>query len=164
VRRIAADAGMSTMNVYSRFGGKNGVVEHLFLRGFALLAHNMDEVPVTADPLADLHECGRSYRRFALEHPTLYAVMFERVVPDYEPSPGALASGLATLEHLAHRLQRVMDAGLMRPAPSLHVAAMVWSTCHGAVSLELKQKLAVAVDWEAVFRDTTDTLIRGLRT
>ena len=41
---------------------------------------------------------------------------------------------------------------------------MVWSTCHGAVSLELKQKLAVAVDWEAVFRDATDTLIRGLRT
>jgi hypothetical protein len=30
------------------------------------------------------------------------------------------------------------------------------------VSLELKQKLAVAVDWEAVFVDATDAVIRGL--
>lgn len=162
VRRMAADAGMSTMNVYSRFGGKNGVVEHLFLRGFELLASGMNAIDRTDDPLADLQACGRSYRRFALDHPTLYSVMFERVVPDYEPSPAALASGLATLQQLADRLQRCMDAGVIRPAPALHAAAMVWATCHGAVSLELKQKLAVAVDWEAVFLDATDAVIRGL--
>ncbi|MGZ4674264.1 MAG: TetR/AcrR family transcriptional regulator, partial [Ilumatobacteraceae bacterium] len=34
VRRIATAAGVSTMNVYSRFGGKDGVVEHLFVEGF----------------------------------------------------------------------------------------------------------------------------------
>lgn len=162
VRRMAADAGMSTMNVYSRFGGKNGVVEHLFLRGFELLASGMNAIERTDDPLGDLKACGRSYRRFALDHPTLYSVMFERVVPDYEPSPAALASGLATLQQLADRLQRCMDAGVIHPAPPLHAAAMVWATCHGAVSLELKQKLAVAVDWEAVFLDATNAVIRGL--
>jgi hypothetical protein len=88
--------------------------------------------------------------------------MFERVVPDYEPTPTALASGLATLQQLADRLQRCMDAGVIRPAPPFHAAAMVWATCHGAVSLELKQKLAVAVDWEAVFLDATDAVVRGL--
>jgi AcrR family transcriptional regulator len=162
VRRMAADAGMSTMNVYSRFGGKNGVVEHLFLRGFELLASGMNAIATTDDPLADLRACGRSYRRFALDHPTLYSVMFERVVADYEPTPTALASGLATLQQLADRLQRCMDAGIIRSAPPLHAAAMVWATCHGAVSLELKQKMAVAVDWEAVFVDATDAVIRGL--
>jgi AcrR family transcriptional regulator len=164
VRRIAADAGMSTMNVYSRFGGKNGVVEQLFLRGFELLAASMDDVTTTDDPLADLQRCGTAYRQFALEHPTLYAVMFERVVPDYEPTPGAMASGLATLQQLADRLQRCMDAGIIRHAPALHAAAILWSTCHGAVSLELKQKLAVAVDWEAVFHEATDAVVRGLGT
>ncbi len=162
VRRIASDAGMSTMNVYSRFGGKHGVVEHLFLQGFALLAHSMGEVPVSADPVADLRECGLAYRRFALEHSTLYAVMFEKAVPDWEPSWAALESGLATLQHLADRILRCMQAGRFRTAEPLHVAGIVWSTCHGAVSLELKQKLAIALDWEAVYRDACDVLVRGL--
>ena len=35
VRRIANAAGVSTMNVYSRFGSKDGVVEHLFVRGLS---------------------------------------------------------------------------------------------------------------------------------
>jgi hypothetical protein len=122
----------------------------------------MNAIPSTDHPLDDLRGCGKSYRRFALDHPTLYSVMFERVVPDYEPSPDALASGLATLQQLADRLQRCMDAGIIRPVPPLHAAAMVWATCHGAVSLELKQKLAVAVDWEAVFLDATDAVVRGL--
>jgi AcrR family transcriptional regulator len=162
VRRIAAESGMSTMNVYSRFGGKQGVVEQLFLRGFALLANEMGAVPTTDDPVADMRACGAAYRRFALEHTTLYAVMFERVVPDYEPSDAALASGLATLQHLADRIQRCIDAGAFAPGPALHLAAMVWSTCHGAVSLELKQKLTLAIDWEAVFRDACENLVRGL--
>lgn len=162
VRRIAAESGMSTMNVYSRFGGKHGVVEQLFLRGFALLATEMGAVPVTADPRADLSACGAAYRRFALEHSTLYSVMFEQVVPDYEPSAPALASGLATLQHLADRIQRCIDAGIVAPAPALHLAAIVWSTCHGAVSLELKQKLVAAIDWETVYRDACENVVRGL--
>lgn len=162
VRRIAAESGMSTMNVYSRFGGKHGVVEQLFLRGFALLAAEMGAVPRTDDPRADLSACGAAYRRFALEHTTLYAVMFEQVVPDYEPSDAALASGLATLQHLADRIQRCIDAGIITPAPPLHLAAIVWSTCHGAVSLELKQKLTLAIDWGAVYRDACENVVRGL--
>jgi AcrR family transcriptional regulator len=162
VRRIAAESGMSTMNVYSRFGGKHGVVEQLFLRGFDLLAAEMGAVPVTDDPLADLTACGAAYRRFAHEHRTLYEVMFEQVVPDYEPSPGAMASGLATLQHLADRLQRGMDAGLVRQGPALHYAAIVWSTCHGVIGLELKQKLDDVIDWERVFGDACANAVRGL--
>ena len=162
VRRIAAESGMSTMNVYSRFGGKHGVVEQLFLRGFGLLANEMGAVPATDEPLADLIACGQAYRRFALEHTTLYEVMFAQVVADYEPSPAALASGLATLQHLADRLQRCIDAGLIRNGPAFHFAAIVWSTCHGVVSLELKQKLHDVIDWEAVFTDACDNAVRGL--
>ena len=162
VRRIAAESGMSTMNVYSRFGGKHGVVEQLFLRGFELLAAAMGSVPATDQPLVDLAACGQAYRTFALEHTTLYEVMFGQVVADYEPSPAALASGLATLQHLADRLQRCIDAGLVRNGPALHLAAIVWSTCHGVVSLELQQKLSAAIDWGTVFDDACANVLRGL--
>ena len=162
VRRIAGDSGMSTMNVYSRFGGKHGVVERLFLEGFGLLAATMTEVPTTDDPVADLVTCGLRYRSFAFDHPTLYSVMFEKAVPDYEPGDLALASGLATLQHLAERIERCITAGRFRPGDPLHLAGIVWSTCHGAVSLELKQKQHIPIDWEAVFRDSCTVLVRGL--
>ena len=45
VRRIAAAAGMSTMNVYSRFGGKDGVLDELFVDGFRRLAETMEASP-----------------------------------------------------------------------------------------------------------------------
>ena len=162
VRRIANDAGMSTMNVYSRFGGKQGVVEQLFLEGFAQLSQYMGAAPITDDPVADLRACGRAYRQFALDHPTMYGVMFEHVVPDYEPSALALTSGLATLQQLADRIERCMRTGRFRVGEPLHVAAVVWSACHGAVSLEMKQKLSLAIDWEAVYRDTCEATVRGL--
>ncbi len=161
VRRIAAEAGMSTMNVYSRFGGKDGVVEHLFLRGFELLAAGLEAVPHTDDPMADLVRCGDEYRRFALEHTTLYSVMFDRVVPLFEASESASIKAAATLQELADRLHLAMLAGSLRPADPLHTAAIVWSTCHGVVSLELK-KSGLPIDWDAVYRDACAAIIKGL--
>ena len=162
VRRIATEAGMSTMNVYSRFGGKDGVVEHLFLQGFALPADAMHDVPETDDPMLDLSICGVAYRRFALDHATLYAVMFERVVADYVPTPEAQAAAMGTLHLLAARLQRTMDAGILRPMDATHAAAIVWITCHGVVSLQLKHLEVAYVDWQQVYHDATAAVILGL--
>ncbi|MEQ1702757.1 MAG: TetR-like C-terminal domain-containing protein, partial [Ilumatobacteraceae bacterium] len=92
----------------------------------------------------------------------LYAVMFERVVADYEPSPHALEAALGTLGQLADRLQRAMDAGLLRRMDPLHAAAIVWSTCHGAVSLQLKHSAEAPVDWDQVFADAAIAVVRGL--
>lgn len=161
VRRIAAAAGVSTMNVYSRFGGKDGVVEHLFLRGFELLAEAMREAGNSDDPMDDLRRCGQAYRRFALEHATLYAVMFQRVVPDFEPSAAAQASAIATLEELAARLQRAVDHGMLRPIEPMHAASILWATCHGVVVLEMKGA-PPGIDWPRVFDDATAAVLRGL--
>jgi AcrR family transcriptional regulator len=162
VRRIAAEAGMSTMNVYSRFGGKDGVVERLFLRGFELLAEGMKAAPVSDDPLADIATCGQAYRRFAIEHPTLYSVMFDRVVPDFDPSEGAVADAHATLALLAQRLQRAMDAGLLRALNPMHAAAILWSVCHGVVSLEQKGMAPPDVHWDAVYHDACAIALKGM--
>lgn len=162
VRRIAADAGVSTMNVYSRFGGKDGVVEQLFLQGFELLARAMHDAGESDDPLDDLFRCGQAYRTFALEHSTLYAVMFQRVVPDFEPSESAIAAGRATLGQLAARLARAMDHGIIRSMDPQHAAAIVWSTCHGVVSLELSHKPLEDIDWAKVYDDACHAVVDGL--
>jgi len=162
VRRIATEAGVSTMNVYSRFGGKDGIVEHLYVEGFSRLRDATESVPYTDDPIADLGGCGAAYRRFALENPTYYSVMFDRAVPSFEPSPAAVLHASGTLQLLADRLERAMDAGVMPWADPLHTAAAVWAGCHGVVSLERKDVGPPRLDWEVVYATATRAMMLGL--
>lgn len=162
VRRIANEAGVSTMNVYSRFGGKDGVVDHLFAEGFRLLGDGMRKIVDSRDPVADMMSCGMAYRQFAIEHPTLYSVMFDRVVPDFVPSIEAQVLAGSTLGLLAERLERAMSAGALRPADPLPTAALVWATCHGVISLELKGVGPVNIDWPDVYDRAMKTMIAGL--
>lgn len=162
VRRIASAAGVSTMNVYSRFGGKDGVVEQLFVEGFRRLGAGMSAVSETDDNLADVHACGLSYRKFAIDNPTLYSVMFDRVVPDFEPSTEAQMLAGMTLGLLATRLERAMAAGVLRTSDPVHTAALVWATCHGVVSLELKAVGPSMIDWSDVYERAMSMIIKGL--
>ena len=163
VRRIASDAGMSTMNVYSRFGGKDGIIDHLFIEGFTRLAESQAAVPFTDDPLADLFECGLAYRRFALANPTYYVVMFECPVAGFVPSAAAGEHAFRTLQDLADRVARAMDAGAIARSDPFQLAAALWATSHGAVSLELKTVGPTEVDWEGVHLHATTALLAGLR-
>ncbi|MEO7371052.1 MAG: TetR/AcrR family transcriptional regulator [Ilumatobacteraceae bacterium] len=162
VRRIASAAGVSTMNVYSRFGGKDGVVEQLFVEGFSRLGIGMSSVTETDDPIADVLACGLSYRKFAIDNPTLYSVMFDRVVPDFVPTIEAQALAGSTLQLLAKRLERAMKAGRLRVADPLPTAALVWATCHGVVSLELKEVGPTMIDWSDVYDRAMHMIVQGL--
>jgi AcrR family transcriptional regulator len=170
VRRIATAAGVSTMNVYSRFGGKIGVLDRLFIDGFERLGQAMDGAGVSDDALADLRRCGAAYRRFAGEWPTFYSLMFDRIVPDYHPSDAALDAALATFARLVRSVQRVMDAGIFAPGDAFAVASGLWALEHGLVSLAARtSEQADAArprerrfDWPVTATATFDALLRGL--
>src|SRR5437764_4862024 len=83
VRRIATEAGCSTMGLYSRFGGKDGVLEQLFRDGFERLQAATEALPATGDAAGDLRARARAYRRTALDHAAHYLVMFAGVVPGF---------------------------------------------------------------------------------
>ncbi len=162
VRRIAAAAGGSTMNVYSRFGGKDGVLDALYVEGFTWLGDAMRRVRTTSDPLADLTRCGRAYRSFALAHPTHYELMFDRYVPGYEPSPDAKAAAIRALSMLADRVRKAMDADQLRHGDPMATATVIWAAQHGPVSLELKSAGPPDTNWEGVHRVLTQAIINGL--
>jgi AcrR family transcriptional regulator len=163
VRRIATAAGMSTMNVYSRFGGKDGVLDELFIDGFRRLEELMAESPETDDPREDLRQCRHLYRRFARENATYYSLMFDRVVPDFVPSERAEVIALDTLRQLQRQIERAMSAGVIRDGDSFAVATGLWALVHGLVSLEARTEgKLVDFDWQTVYDATTEALIRGL--
>lgn len=162
VRRVAQVAGVSTMNVYSRFGGKDGLIDQLFMEGFTRLREEMFEPP-TGDPMEDLRRCGAAYRRFALAHPTYYMVMFDTVVPEWQPSPAAEDVGMGALGCLVGVVQRAMDAGVLTDGDAHAVAVSFWATSHGLISLEMRLGDKHGIDWPAVYDATCDRLREGFR-
>lgn len=167
VRRIANDAGVSTMNVYSRFGGKDGVIDELFVDGFVRLGQAMLTLPETADVLADLRACGDAYRRFARRAPTYYSLMFDRVVPDYVPSDGARAVAYATFEQLVAKAQRAIDAGAIAGRAET-IAGGMWALVHGLASLDAITALdhqagtVAPFDWDAISDHAIAVFVLGL--
>jgi AcrR family transcriptional regulator len=162
VRRVAAGAGVSAMGVYSRFGGKQGLVETLFLDGFARLEQTLATVPVTDDSIEDLREGSRRYRRFALESPAAYAVMFTRAIPEFVPSPPCKLDAAGAFRVLVEAVRRGIDAGALRAGDPIDLAEGIWATCHGLVSLELAG-LGFVPDRAAHYEATISALLRGLQ-
>jgi AcrR family transcriptional regulator len=164
VRRIAAAAAMSTMNVYSRFGGKDGVLEELFIDGFRRMGEEMADTPTSDDPNADLVTCGQAYRAFARRNPTYYSLMFDRVVPEFEPSPRAIEIALAALDRVTTRVKRAMEAGTVRKGDPFEVAAALWACEHGLVSLEARALGGGehGFDWDAISAIVIESMVRGL--
>src|SRR5262249_5492705 len=111
------------MVVYSQFGGKNGIVDALYIDGFQRLAGEMKATRATEDPVADLRRCAQRYRKFALENPTYYSIMFEGSVDGFDRSDAALTTASDTLAILATRVQRAIDAGALASGDARHVAA-----------------------------------------
>jgi AcrR family transcriptional regulator len=127
VRNISDEAGCSTTGIYTNFGGKNGLVEAMFLEGF----ESFDEALAPSYAADDLLAAGLMYRQWALANRMHYLVMFGHAVPDFEPGEEAMARALASFQALSEAIGR---RGSEDPeSQAYHVYACV----HGHVMLEL---------------------------
>ena len=139
MRRVAGEVNCSTKVIYTMFGGKEGLVEGLYLEGFDRLGRALGAVPGEpgGEPLTYLGGLGWAYRGNALANPAYYAVMFGRPIPEFSPSPGSLLAARSTFGVLAQAVRRCMEAGIFEEGNPEGVADVLWAGVHGVVSLEL---------------------------
>ena len=164
VRAVAAEAGIAPMGVYNRLGGKDGLVDALLIRGFDRLGAAMEAATSdTAEPSmrGRFVACGLSYRRFALENPHFYAIMFERAIPRDHENPEVEEHARATFAALVRTVELVAAAGVIAAPDAVEAAQQIWSTVHGAVALELKG-LVLTPDPQYTYQALLATVIRGL--
>lgn len=117
-RRVASDASTSLPAVYELFGDKSGLVRELFFEGFRQLRERLDQLTVTADPVADLVEVAHVFRVFSRDHPELAAVMFSRPFADFDPGPEELAAGSTVRNFVIGHVRRCVDMGLFTDDPT----------------------------------------------
>ncbi len=151
-RKVAGAAGTSTMALYTHFGGMRGLIAEVAEEGWRQFDAALS-VPRTDDPVADLMTVGTAYRRYAIQRPHMYRLMFGSTAAHGITAPihNVLTLTVAEIEqdypsfaHVVRGVHRCMLAGRFRAAGSadndaavVATAAQFWSLIHGFVMLEL---------------------------
>jgi AcrR family transcriptional regulator len=144
-RTVAAEAGMSTMVVYSHFGGIPELIRAVVDHGFLEMETAFSRSPVTDDPVADLFSMALTTREIAGANPHLYDLMFGLSTrATYRPTPdrdvrrsGHSPAFQAAYVHLTDACSRLVESGRVGVLDPKVIAAALWSFVHGYITLEL---------------------------
>lgn len=165
VRAVAEIAGTTTRAVYSLFGSKDGLVDALAQRAFELLRAGLEELPETDDPAADLVEVGVVvFRRFVRNHPSLFRIAFQRVVPGLQAGRELISARQGALTGLEARVQRLENAGLLGRKSVRQATVEFNAMCEGLANAELRGatlRILPEGDEERAWRDGLLTLVEG---
>ena len=147
-RAVAEASGLSTMAVYTHFGGIPELLQAVVDQGFTDLDRAISQVPVTDDPVAELSAMALACRQFARQNPQLYDLMFGLSTrrATYRPLPdsdlrfsGRSPAFRCAYARLYEACERLASSGRAGQQPPKVIAAQVWSFVHGFVTLELAE-------------------------
>jgi AcrR family transcriptional regulator len=137
VRRIAADADMSTMNIYSRFGSLSGLLDELVVDAFDDFEHALKSFAPTGDLISDIVTFASAYRTWVLDQPAKYRLMMT-TSSGYEPGPIVTEARRHLLDLIADRVTEARAARTdAAPMTAEEAAGIVISMLHGTLMLEL---------------------------
>jgi AcrR family transcriptional regulator len=160
VRGVAAEAATTTRAVYSLFGSRDGLIVALGAHAYDLLRTAIEQLPASADPQADLVEAGLVFRRFALEHPSLFSIGIQRTLPSSELWPQFRAAASAALAVLSRRLVRLHESDLLAQRTVRDATFQFHSLCEGLAAVELRETFPPG-DGERIWREALTALIAG---
>ncbi|MBJ7289388.1 TetR/AcrR family transcriptional regulator [Williamsia sp.] len=144
VRRIAEEAGVSTIAVYHHFGGVRELLQVVVGRGYRTLRTAFEKAAASGpDPGAQLFAIALSCRRVAQDNAHLYDMMFGlstrgtyRYVAE-APDGGPAQQFLESYAVFADACERLVESGRIAITDGHQVAAELWSAVHGFVTLEM---------------------------
>ena len=166
VRAVAGAAGTTTRAVYSLFGSKEGLLIDALAQGaFEFLADTIDELVETDDPVADLVAVGvAGFRALVLEHPALYRVAFQRVVPGFRAGPEVTQARGRAFAQLLGKVRRLEKAGLLGRKSVQEAAVEFNAMLEGLANAELRGTVLRNLPSggeEAAWQEALKTVIRG---
>ncbi len=141
VRAVASLVGCTPPALYLHFDDRTQLLFEVCARRFRELndAVNAAENEPADDPLDVLIARSMAYSRFGLRHPEHYRILFMgKAVLTPEQWEDLRMAGVAGIEELVDRCQKVIDAGYVRPDAVPNARSMayaLWGIGHGIVSL-----------------------------
>lgn len=154
-RTVSGEAQLSTMGVYTYFGGVPELLQAVADEGFNRQAAVFGSLPRSDDPMADLCAMALACHDFARRNPHLYDLMFGLSIHGrYSPTRGTSAPVLsgqsasfrAAYAHLHDGCARLVAARCVRQAEPDLIALQFWSALHGFIMLDLGGHFANVAD------------------
>lgn len=146
-RNLAAKLCVSTMAIYTHFGGMTGLLDAVGTEALSRFTKTLARIPPTDDPVADFLAMGLAYHQFAVSNPERYQLIMGTSTPPSllgartdvteSGSPTDRPEWAASFEGLHAVVRRMIAAGRVRDDGSAYMAARLWTLCHGVVTLEL---------------------------
>jgi AcrR family transcriptional regulator len=113
LRDVARKIGMRPPSLYWYFDSKHAIYDAMFAEANRQLLARLAEQDWPADPRALLRLTARVFVEFSAEDVERYQLLFQRTIPEFEPSPGSYALAMRVFEQMRARFAA---AGLTDPA------------------------------------------------
>jgi AcrR family transcriptional regulator len=154
MREVARAAGVSHQAPYHYFEDRESILAALAEGGFNILADRLEKARDPGEPpVARFAAMARVYVEFAIDHPSLFRVMFRPDFVDMGRFPHAKACGDRAFAPLPAAVADCIQAGLpAEPSPQA-LLIMGWSLAHGLACLLLDGPLAKVLPEAAQARD-----------
>lgn len=191
LRSIARDLGITAPAIYNYFADRDALVTALIIDAYASFGDCQQEAKEAHSgpgrEVERLRATGIAYRKWAIEHPHRYLLIFGSPVPGYIPpmqellpvmmrSLDALVGTIAELHHLGrldagsvplplvdsgHRFFTLLETADESMLVVYAVSILVWSRVHGLVSLEITGQLPqFAQGGAALYRFELESICR----
>jgi AcrR family transcriptional regulator len=128
LRDVARKIGVQPPSLYWYFASKYAIYEAMFVEGNRQLLARLAEQPWPHEPRAILRLCARVFVEFSAEDVQRYQLLFQRTIPNFEPSPEAYAVAVQVFEQMRARFAA---AGLTDPA-----AFDMWTALVGGLAAQ----------------------------
>ena len=103
LRDLAKAVGMKAPSLYTYFPSKQAIYDAMFAQGWQALLERDEALESAASREEALKIEARDFFEFCTEDPARYQLMFQRPMPDFEPSPEAYARSVEVFERLRRR-------------------------------------------------------------
>jgi AcrR family transcriptional regulator len=151
MRAIAERIEYTPTAIYHHFRDKDELLSEVCAHDFLSLAAEFRSLGKVADPIERIFRTGRTYIRFALEHPNHYRTMFMTPIP-HDPKALRIERRNPDQDAYGFVLKTVEEGivqGRFRPElkdPEM-LAQMFWAGVHGIASLHIAKGNDDWVEW-----------------
>ena len=137
LNEVARRVGLRTPSLYVYFPGKAAIYDAVYLLAIRLHCERMKTA------FAEHNEVWERFRAaletnmaFALEHPELYQMAFERPVPGFAPTEQTMQAAIEALDDVAATLRQHLAQGDLAPGASFEeVFNLTIAMMHGLTTL-----------------------------
>ena len=170
-RGIAKEVGMNPASLYTYVNGIDDLFTRILLASFSDLAASLEAAASGEGPPEErLMATCLAYRRWAIDHPQQFNLIFTDQIPGYAAPPGGptvaaeLAVGAPFLRLVGELTGRPLDVAILMEVPVADRTRLFapYAALHGFVMLEINNHAPIG-DNETMLRLHLESLLDSLR-